>query len=93
MADLRRVLVHVRRADARPATGRPAEDRFDPDRVGLDHVSFRVGSVDDLHAAVERLDAAGIDHGDVTDLPPFGLVILSVQDPDDVNLEFAAPRP
>lgn len=71
----------------------PAGDRFDPDRVGLDHVSFRVESVDDLHAAVERLDAAGIEHGDVTDLPPFGLVILSVQDPDDVNLEFAAPRP
>ena len=55
-------------------------------------MSFRVGSVDDLHAAVERLDAAGIEHGEVTDLPPFGVVILSVQDPDDVNLEFAAPR-
>lgn len=71
----------------------PADDRFDPDRVGLDHVSFRVASVDDLHAAVGRLDAAGIEHGELTDLPPFGLVILSVQDRDDVNLEFAAPRP
>ncbi len=71
----------------------PPGDRFDPDRVGLDHVSFRVASVDDLHRAVTRLDAAGIAHGEVTDLPPFGLVVLSVQDPDDVNLEFAAPRP
>jgi catechol 2,3-dioxygenase-like lactoylglutathione lyase family enzyme len=70
----------------------PAGDRFDADRIGLDHVSFRVASVDELHAAVGRLDAAGIEHGEVTDLPPFGLVILSVQDPDDVNLEFAAPR-
>lgn len=70
----------------------PAGDRFDPNRVGLDHLSFRVASVDDLHAAAERLTAAGIEHGEVTDLPAFGLVILSVQDPDDINLEFAAPR-
>lgn len=68
-------------------------DRFDPDRVGLDHVSLRVRSVEDLHRAAERLDAAGIEHGEVTDLEPFGLVILSVQDPDDINLELAAPRP
>ena len=27
------------------------------------------------------------------DLPPFGLVILSLQDPDGINLELAAPRP
>lgn len=26
-------------------------------------------------------------------LPVFGLVILSVQDPDDVDLELAAPHP
>ncbi|GGL84912.1 glyoxalase [Curtobacterium citreum] len=68
-------------------------DRFDPDRVGLDHLSLRVRSVEDLHRAAERLDAAGIEHGEVTDLEPFGLVILSVQDPDDINLELAAPRP
>jgi catechol 2,3-dioxygenase-like lactoylglutathione lyase family enzyme len=67
-------------------------DTFDPDRVGLDHVSFAVGSVAELHAAAERLSAAGVEHGEVTDLPGFGLVILSVQDPDDINLELAAPR-
>ncbi|AMM21354.1 glyoxalase [Frondihabitans sp. PAMC 28766] len=71
----------------------PAGDRFDPNRVGLDHLAFRASSVDDLHAAAARLDEAGVEHGDVTDLPPFGLVILSVQDPDDINLELAAPRP
>jgi len=68
-------------------------DRFDPDRVGLDHLSLRVQSVDDLHRAVERLDAAGIEHGAVTDLEPFGVVVLSLQDPDDINLELTAPRP
>lgn len=69
-----------------------AGDRFDPDRVGLDHLSFRLGSVEDLHVAARRLDDAGIAHGEITDLPHFGVVILSVQDPDDINLEFAAPR-
>ena len=69
-----------------------AGDRFDPDRVGLDHLSLRVRSVDDLHRAVERLDAAGIEHGEVTDLEPFGVVVLSLQDPDDINLELTAPR-
>ncbi len=70
----------------------PAGDRFDPDRVGLDHLSLRVGSVAELHAAAERLTDAGIPHGAVTDLPPFRLVILSLQDPDGINLELAAPR-
>ncbi len=71
----------------------PAGDRFDPDRVGLDHVSFLVDSVDDLHAAAARLDQAGVEHGSVTELPAFGLAILSVQDPDDINLELAARLP
>ncbi|MGI3781480.1 MAG: VOC family protein [Janthinobacterium lividum] len=70
----------------------PRGDRFDPDRVGLDHLSLRVGSVEELHAAAQRLTEAGVAHGEVTDLPPFGLVILSLQDPDGINLELAAPR-
>lgn len=72
--------------------GRPG-DRFDPDRVGLDHLSLLVDSVADLHAAAARLAAAGIEHGAVTALPAFGLAILSVQDPDDINLELAARIP
>jgi len=68
-------------------------DRFDPDRVGLDHLSLLVETVDELHAAADRLTAAGIVHGEVTELPAFGLAILSVQDPDDINLEVAARIP
>ncbi|WP_423920008.1 VOC family protein [Frigoribacterium sp. 2-23] len=71
----------------------PRGDRFDPDRVGLDHLSLAVDSVDDLHEAVRRLDERGVEHGEITALPAFGLVILSVQDPDDINLELAAPLP
>jgi glyoxylase I family protein len=68
-------------------------DRFDPNRVGLDHVSLLVESVEELHAASARLEAAGVIHGLVTELPAFGLAILSVQDPDDINLELAARIP
>lgn len=71
----------------------PPTDRFDPDRVGLDHLSFAVGTVRELHDAADRLTAAGVTHGGVVELPAFGVVILSVQDPDDINLEFAARLP
>ena len=66
-------------------------DRFESTRVGLDHLSLAVGSVEDLHATVARLDAAGVEHGEVTELADFGIAILSVQDPDDINLELTAP--
>lgn len=63
------------------------QDSFDSTRVGLDHVSLTVGSRADLDAAAARLDAAGVAHGDVIDLGDAGLLILSLQDPDDINLE------
>ncbi len=69
-----------------------AGDRFDSTRVGLDHVSLSVDSVDALEEAAKRLSDAGITHGEVTRLS-FGLAILSIQDPDDINLELAAPLP
>ena len=68
-------------------------DRFDSTRVGLDHLSLAVGSREELTAAAGRLDAAGVAHGEVTDLPDAGMVILSLQDPDDINLELSAPLP
>ncbi|MBF5080787.1 VOC family protein [Quadrisphaera sp. INWT6] len=69
----------------------PADDRFDSDRVGLDHLALTVGSRHELEAAAQRLAAAGVEHGAVRDLPAFGVTILSVQDPDGINLELSAP--
>jgi glyoxylase I family protein len=66
-------------------------DVFVSTRVGLDHLSLAVGSVEDLRAAAARLEEAGIEHGEVTELDGMGLAILSVQDPDDINLELSAP--
>jgi hypothetical protein len=65
-------------------------DTFDPNRVGLDHLSLLVSSVEELHQAAERLQRAGDTHGQVTELPAFGLAVLSIQDPDDINLELSA---
>ena len=73
----------------RPVAG--AEDRFDSERVGLDHISFTVRSREELVQAASRLDERGVVHGEVQDLPAFGIAILSFSDPDGVHLELTAP--
>ncbi len=69
----------------------PAGDRFDPDRVGLDHLSFGVASRADLEQAVRLFDQHGVAHGEITSLQSFGIDVLSFEDPDGVQLELTAP--
>ena len=69
----------------------PEGDRFDPDRVGLDHLSFGVASRDDLEQAVRLLDEHGVTHGQITRLPSFGIDVLPFEDPDGIQLELTAP--
>ena len=69
----------------------PDGDRFDPDRVGLDHLSFSVASRDDLEQAVRLFDERGVPHGTITRLPSFGIDVLPFEDPDGVQLELTAP--
>nr|WP_227985421.1 VOC family protein [Nocardia spumae] len=66
-------------------------DRFDSERVGLDHLSFTVASVDELESAATRLTEAGVEHGRVTELTDLGIAILSFVDPDGIHLELTAP--
>lgn len=67
-------------------------DRFDENRVGLDHLSFGVSSRQGLEEAVRVLDRHGVPHGEVKDLgPAFGLYVLAFRDPDNVQLELSAP--
>ena len=68
-----------------------AGDRFDPDRVGLDHLSFNVPSRADLEQAVGLFDENGVTHGAITRLPSFGIDVLSFEDPDGIQLELTAP--
>jgi glyoxylase I family protein len=69
----------------------PSGDCFDPDRVGLDHLSFSVASHDDLEQAMRLLDERGVPHGEITSLPSFGIDVLPFEDPDGVQLELTAP--
>ena len=69
-----------------------AQDRFDSERVGLDHLSFRVPSRDDLEAAARRLEELRVPHGEVRDLPGFGISILAFDDPDGIHLELTSGR-
>ena len=69
----------------------PAGDRFDPDRVGLDHLSFGVADRAELDEAERLLDTQGVIHGPITRLESFGIDVLSFQDPDGIQLELTAP--
>jgi glyoxylase I family protein len=75
----------------RPTDAAHAGDRFDPFRVGLDHVSFALDTRGELDAKVAELDSLGIDHGPVRVLESFGLAFLAFFDPDGIALEFTAP--
>jgi catechol 2,3-dioxygenase-like lactoylglutathione lyase family enzyme len=76
-----------------PDPARAANDRFDENRVGLDHLSLAVRSREDLDLALQALDAEGISHGDITDLgEAIGICILPFRDPDNIQLELSAPR-
>ncbi len=68
-----------------------AGDRFDEDRVGLDHLSFSVASRDELEHAAALLDAHNVPHGPITGLESFGIYVLSFRDPDNIALELTAP--
>jgi hypothetical protein len=45
----------------------------------------------ELHKASALFDEHGVEHGEVRDLPPFGITILSFSDPDGIQLELTAP--
>lgn len=66
-------------------------DRFNENRLGLDHLSFSVAGRADLEAAVALMDERGVDHGEITDLEPFQISILAFRDPDNIQVELTAP--
>jgi glyoxylase I family protein len=69
----------------------PGTDRFDENRVGLDHLSFNVASRAELEEAARLFDDQGVPHGEITRLEGFGIDILPFRDPDNVQLELTAP--
>ena len=68
-----------------------ASDRFDENRVGLDHLSFAVSDRDALDAAERLLNERGVPNGGIKDLDAdFGLYILAFRDPDNIQIELTA---
>jgi glyoxylase I family protein len=69
----------------------PAGDRFDENRVGLDHLSFLVDGLADLENMAQSLEDMGVAHAGVKDI---GLGhILEFRDPDNIALELYAWKP
>lgn len=66
-------------------------DRFDEDRVGLDHLSFSVQSRAALNDAIRLLDQNNVPHGEVRELASFGICVLPFRDPDNIQLELTSP--
>lgn len=75
----------------RPVDEAHRTDRFDPLRVGLDHLSFSVPGRADLDAAVARYDEHGVSHGPIREVPAMGSAFLAAFDPDGIAIELAAP--
>lgn len=70
----------------------PRGDRFDENRVGLDHLSFSVGERADLERAARLLDERGVSHGEIEDLgAAMQMYTLAFRDPDNIQLEPTAP--
>lgn len=63
-------------------------DRFQEDRVGLDHAALQVTSRDELEAWKQRLEEKGIEHSEIKDVE-YGSV-LTFRDPDNIQMEFFA---
>jgi catechol 2,3-dioxygenase-like lactoylglutathione lyase family enzyme len=60
--------------------------------VGIERLSLRVGSYEELEQAVLILDEHGVSHDEVVDWgPDLGLYVLALRDPDNIQLELTAP--
>ncbi|GEO95645.1 VOC family protein [Kocuria turfanensis] len=67
----------------------PGADRYDEDRVGLDHLCFTVASRTELEDAVVVLEGLGVAHHGIKDIGVGH--ILEFRDPDNIALELFVP--
>jgi catechol-2,3-dioxygenase len=63
---------------------------FNERRPGLDHLAFGCANRNDVVAWSSRLNELGIPNGGIVDTPSYSA--LSFRDPDNIALEFFAPR-
>ena len=62
-------------------------DRFDPFRVGLDHLALAVDNADSLCELKQQLDAAGVRNNGVEDDTLTGARYIAFYDPDGIAWE------
>ena len=66
-------------------------DRFNENRVGLDHISFHVADHEAMEKAATSLDEMGVSRGAIRDLGKgFGFFVMAFRDPDNIQLEMTA---
>lgn len=68
------------------ATG--SSDRFDPIRVGLDHLSISCGTRAEVEQWASHLDSIGVAHAPIDDAPAGHVLVCT--DPDGIPVEFFA---
>ena len=73
-----------------PAQETPPEDRFDPFRVGLDHLALAVANAEVLSGLKQQLDAAGVRNNGVEDDTQTGARYIAFYDPDGIAWELYA---
>lgn len=62
-------------------------DRFSETRIGLDHLSFKVDSLEELQALADKLVAAGVNTKGVEQFMG-GNNYMALRDPDNIQLEY-----
>jgi len=70
--------------------GKTPNDRFDHERVGLDHIGLGCANEAEVRAWADRMSALGIEHGPVEDVP-YGWAVTA-RDPDGIPVEFFCLR-
>ena len=73
-----------------PAQETSREDRFDPFRVGLDHLALTVANAESLHELKQQLDAVGVRNNGVQDDTLTGARYIAFYDPDGIAWELYA---
>lgn len=71
----------------------PEGDRFNPHRVGLDHLALTVPDIASLEDLKRHLDAAGVPNNGIEHDAALGGQYISFYDPDGIAWEFYASSP
>lgn len=71
-----------------PEAGSPRDDRFDPHRVGLDHIALACTDEAELERVAAALQRAGVENTGVKMDATLGKKYVAFKDPDRIAWEF-----